>query len=240
MSEIKVLPDSASLTQAAAEHVVHLATAAIADYGRFSFGLSGGSTPRDLYKLLAAAPFIQQIDWAKVHIFWGDERCVPPDHPDSNYDMARHTLLDQVPLPPENVHRIQGELPPIEAASNYEKVLRGFFGNQAPRLDLLLLGMGDDGHTASLFPHTAALREREKWVVANEVTAKQTWRITFTQTAINAAANITFLVSGGGKAERLRQVIKGPYTPDDLPSQLVKPQNGSLVWLIDSPAAALL
>jgi 6-phosphogluconolactonase len=247
MAAVETYPDAESLAQAGAEHFVTLAKAAIAAHGRFAVALSGGSTPRGLYARLASDEFSSQMDWPRVHLFWGDERCVPPDHPDSNYLLARETLIDHLPIPAENVHRIRGELEPEEAASDYEHTLRTFFAPPAdenekpiPRFDLILLGMGTDGHTASLFPGSAALHERRRWVVAYYVDKLHAWRITVTPIVINAAIYVTFLVSGASKAERLQQVLTGPYEPDLLPAQIVKPDDGHLLWLVDAQAAAML
>ncbi len=241
MPDVRVYPDAEQLAGAAAVYFVDSVRQAIEKQGRFSVALSGGSTPKALYALLATDEIAAQVEWPYVHVFWGDERCVPPNHADSSYLMARNALLDHVPLPSQNISRIQGELPPAQAAADYEHTLRAFFGDQAePRFDLIWLGMGDDGHTASLFPHTDALNERTRWVVENYVASKQVWRITLTAQAINAAENIVFLVTGAGKAERLRQVLKGPQNPQELPSQLVRPSNGQLIWMMDSEAAALL
>jgi len=213
--------------------------------------LAGGSTPRATYALLATEEFAARVDWPRVHVFWGDERCVPPDHPGSNYRMAREALLDHVPLPARNVHPIHGEISPEEAAADYERTLRAFFawnsggrgsrdGAPIPRFDLVLLGMGENGHTASLFPSTAALHEQTRWVVAHYVENLEAWRVTLTPIVINAAANVTFIVSGAGKAERLQQVLRGPCRPDLLPAQLIRPTDGRLVWVVDAAAAALL
>jgi len=235
-----VFPDLNSLVASAAEQVVTLAGAAIAARGRFAIGLSGGSTPRPLYELLASPAFASRIDWPNVHVFWGDERCVPPDHPDSNYRMARETLLDHVPLPPDNIHRLAGELDPATAAADYEAHLRAFFagdGEAGPRFDLLLLGMGDDAHTASLFPGTAALGETERWVAANYVEKLDAWRLTLTPPALNAAAEIMVLVSGASKADAFHAVLSGPTDPDKYPAQVLNPNNGRLRWLVDSEAA---
>jgi 6-phosphogluconolactonase len=244
MAEINVYPDPAALTRSAAEMITTLAAELVPVQRRFSIGLSGGSTPRALFTLLASNDFARRIPWPDVHVFWGDERCVPPDHTESNYRMAREALLDHVPLPAENIHRVRAELPPAEAAQDYEQTLRAFFAAESdqtpPRFDLLLLGMGDDGHTASLFPHTAALHEYESWVIENRVEKLNTWRITLTVTAINAAAQVLFLVTGSGKAAVLRDVLHGPYQPDHYPSQRVAPTNGRLIWLLDAAAAALL
>ena len=180
-----------------------------------------------------------RIDWGKVHVFFSDERCVPPDDAASNYRMAREALLDHVPLPPGNVHRIRGEEDPALAALAYEQDLQGVFRTSViPAFDLICLGMGDDGHTASLFPGTAALRERERWVVAQYVAVARTWRVTFTATLINAARHVLFLVEGAGKSETLWRVLAGPYQPDVLPAQLIQPISGEVHWLVDAAAAA--
>jgi 6-phosphogluconolactonase len=246
MVEIKTYPDASSLARAAAEQWVALAQAGIADHGRFSVALSGGSTPRTLYALLATKEFAARVEWSHVHVFWGDERCVPPDHLESNYRMARETLLDHVPVPPSNVHRIPSEQAPERAAAAYERTLRALFVGHAgryptplPCFDLVLLGMGDDGHTASLFPGSAALYEQTRWVAANYVDKLGAWRVTLTPIAINAAAHVTFLVSGAGKAERLREVLSGPYQLDVLPAQIIRPTSGGLVWLVDAAAVAI-
>jgi 6-phosphogluconolactonase len=239
MDNVRVYPDASALAHAAADHFVTLAEAAIKAKGSFSVALSGGNTPRATYSLLATPPFASRVDWPRVHVFWGDERCVPPDHPDSDYRMAKEALLDYVPVSPANVYRIHAENDPALAATEYEQMLYQFFGRQ-PRFDLVLLGMGDDGHTASLFPQTAALHEQTRWVVENYVDKLGVWRVTFTPPTINAAAHVTFIVSGESKAERLKQVLKGPYQPDELPSQLIKPETGELLWFFDKAAAALL
>ena len=239
MSDIRIAPDARALAEMAAKTIQTLANEAIQARGRFTIALSGGSTPKALFKLLASH-YHDTIDWTRTFIFWGDERCVPPDHADSNYRMARETLLDHVDLPAENIFRLKGELPPPEAAEDYERVLHGFFGDELPRIDLILLGMGDDGHTASLFPHTEALKETQRWVVPNYVTAKETWRLTLTAPVINNAANVMFLIAGTDKAERLKQVLQGDYQPETLPSQLIKPTKGNLIWGVDQAAAALL
>jgi 6-phosphogluconolactonase len=217
----------------AAERFIGLASAAISERGHFFVALSGGSTPRPVYALLAEEPFVSRVDWTRVHVFWGDERCVPPDHPDSNYRMASRALLDHVPIPAENVHRIQGELLPQEAALVYRAELREVLGDDR-RFDLILLGMGTDGHTASLFPGAMALEERERDVVAVYVEKRTAWRVTLTLPLINAARHVMFLVSGAGKAPLLARVRAG----DPLPAALVQPEDGQLTWLVDRHAAA--
>jgi 6-phosphogluconolactonase len=231
--EIVVLPDLPAITREAAERFVTLTRSAIASHGRFSVALSGGSTPKPLYEMLVTQP----IEWQHVHIFWGDERCVPPDHPDSNYRMAQHALLWHIDIPTQNVHRLQGELDPVQAAQRYETELRAFFGPQ-PRFDLILLGMGPDAHTASLFPGTAALHEQHHLAAANYVEKLHTTRITLTFPVINAAANVIFLIAGTDKAAALRSVRHGPHNPDQFPAQGVTPMTGRVIWLVDQAAAS--
>lgn len=240
MAEVRVYAEASALARAAAENFVALSADAVRAHGRFAVALSGGSTPKTMYSLLATSEFAARLDWTRVHIFWGDERCVPPEHPDSNYRMAREALLDRVPIPAGNVYRIQGELEPADAADDYERALQAFFTRRQPRLDLILLGMGEDGHTASLFPGTAVIHEQTRGVVAHYVEKLRAWRVTLTPVVINAAANVTFVVSGAGKAERLSQVLTGPYQPDVLPSQIVQPAEGRLLWLLDADAAVQL
>ena len=234
--------DADAFARAAATRIVTVATMAIAARGRFSIALSGGSTPRPIYELLARAPYATQIDWSRVHVFWGDERCVPPEHPESNYRMAREALLDHVPVPAKYVHRIRGEDEPHEAALDYEQVLRAFFavadGPAERTFDLELLGMGDDGHTASLFPGTAAVMEQNRWVLANHAPAAQVeWRITLTPIVLNAAEVVTFLVAGSSKAARIAEVLAGP-DDDHLPVQRIRPMHGAPIWMLDTAAAA--
>jgi 6-phosphogluconolactonase len=243
MTDIRVYQDSNALAQAAAELIIHQAAAARAARGRFDIALSGGSTPRKTFELLADKEHSLRINWMATNVFWGDERCVPPDHPESNYRMARQVLLDHVPLPAEQIYRMQGELTPATAADHYEQILQSHFAdgsgssNQAI-LDLVLLGLGEDGHTASLFPGTAALQEKDRLVVANYVPQMDKWRLTLTYPCINAARNVAFLVSGAAKAGILQQVIGGRGSPKLLPSQLVAPAHGKLIWLVDEAAAA--
>jgi 6-phosphogluconolactonase len=240
MKEIKVYSDNIALTKATAELFVALAQEAINTNGRFSVALSGGSTPYALFTLLATPEYAAKIDWSKTYLFWGDERHIPPDSPDSNYNMTYATLISKINIPAENVLRILGEDEPEAAAQAYEDILHNFFGNDQPAFDFQLLGMGDDGHTASLFPGTAAVHEQKKWVVAHYVEKVGMWRITLTPTAINASKTIAFVVSGSGKADRLKSVLEGDYDPDLQPSQIVKPINGKLLWLLDEAAAAKL
>lgn len=228
----------------AAELFVRLGHEAVSSSDRFMVALAGGSTPKALYALLAADPFRLQISWSAVHLFWGDERCVSPDHPDSNYRMAREALLEKVPIPAQNIHRMPAEVEDhARAAADYERALRTFFGvpdGEQPCFDLILLGMGEDGHTASLFPGTDALRETEHLVAANYVEKVGMYRLTLTAPVINQAANVVFLVSGESKASVLREVLEGADRPQHLPSQLIRPEKGHLLFIIDRAAAKKL
>jgi 6-phosphogluconolactonase len=238
-TEIKVAPDSSTLADWAAGEFVTLAGQALQAGSRFSVALEGGSTPRQLYARLIAA----RVDWKKIHFFWGDERCLPPDHKDSNYRMAQEALLSHIPVPLENIHRIPGELPGQDAAREYAEDLRLYFGSLTPRFDLVLLGLGSDGHTASLFPGKPTVNETTCWVAAvvHDIPPPPLVdRVTLTLPVLNAAAHVLFLVSGLGKAEILARVLHGPYQPDLLPAQAVKPVNGTLRWLVDEAAAAKL
>ena len=240
MTAIRILPDQAAVADAAARHIVESARSAIDRRGRFSLALSGGSTPKPVHRRLAEPPLRTAIEWPRVHVFFGDERCVPPDDPQSNYRMARETLLDLVPIPPENIHRMRGETDPHAAAEAYAAELTRFFGAEAIRLDLILLGMGDNGHTASLFPGLTAVHETERAVVAEFVAEVGMWRITLTPLALNNAREDVFLVTGSDKADMLRQVLEQSYNPDALPAQVVRPLEGDVVWLVDTAAARRL
>ncbi len=235
--EIKVLPTADALARAAAELFVTVGEAAIEMRGQFTVALSGGSTPKAMHHVLASEEFRTQIDWTKVEIFFGDERTVPPEHADSNYHMARETLLSKVPIPGDNVYRMRGEIDPNEAAKEYGQMLKEKFGDGG--LDLIYLGMGDDGHTASLFPGTEALHETKHRCVANHVEKLNTWRITMSAPFINRAAQVAILVSGEAKASRLSEVLEGPRDPERLPVQLIQPDPGQLTWLLDSAAAGM-
>jgi 6-phosphogluconolactonase len=236
MADVITLPTPDALAEAAAERFVNLANTTITLRGRFTVALSGGSTPKTMHMILAQK-FANAVDWSQVHVFWGDERCVPPTDPESNYGMARDTLLSHINIPDANIHRMKGEQDPSAAAEAYEEQLTSFFGGP-PRLNLVFLGMGDDGHTASLFPHTTALYEpSDRYCVANRVDKLNTWRLTLTASAINAADNVIFLVAGANKAPRLKEVLYGNRHPDDLPSQMIQPTQGNLLWLIDHAAS---
>ena len=230
--DVKTFVNADDLTQAAGRRFVELASEAIAQRQRFLTALSGGRTPRLLYELLATDAFVGRIDWSRVEVLFTDERCVPPDHPDSNYGMAAAALLDRVPIPPTNVHRIRGELPPTDAAVQYREELRRVLGVNG-RFDLMLLGMGTDGHTASLFPASGALEEGDKEVVATYVEALQAWRITLTLPVINVSRHVAFLVGGSEKAAALSRVLSG----EPLPAGRVKPEAGALTWFVSRDAA---
>ncbi len=243
--ELRILANAEDLARAAAEEFVNLAREAIRAREFFTVALSGGSTPRGLYSLLAGdASLRDQLPWEKIHFFWGDERHVPPEHPDSNYRMAKESLLSRVPVPPANVHRIRSENPDAgQAAGEYEETLRAFFRlkmGEMPRFDLILLGMGPDGHTASLFPGTPGLREQERMIVANWVEKLKDDRITMTLPLLNHAACLLFLVSGEEKAQALRTVLEGEPEGESLPAQLVRPEKGKCMWLVDRAAARFL
>ena len=235
--QIKVLPGLPEIAREAAERIVVLAEEMIDTRGDFAIVLSGGSTPKALYELLASDEYRERINWLKVQVFFGDERCVPPEHADSNYRMARIALLSEVPIPGDNVYRIRGEIDPNEAAIEYGKLLKEKFGDSGP--DLVLLGMGDDGHTASLFPNTAALNETRHRCVANYVEKLNAWRITLTAPFINLAEQVLFMVAGAEKASRVQEVLEADPDPDRLPAQLIRPASGKLTWLLDAAAAGM-
>jgi 6-phosphogluconolactonase len=259
---LMILDDLNALALEAAARFVSIGSAAIQHSGRFTVALSGGSTPRALYEVLARDH--QDFAWDKVHVFWGDERCVPPDHADSNFGLAQQALLSKVKVLDQNVHRMRGEDDLPQAAFAYEYELRKVFGEQLeteidsarpdqssrvitsggislfPALDLILLGLGADGHMASLFPGTTGLHETRRWVIANHVEQLHTDRITLTAPVINHAQNIIFLIAGLDKAAALKSVLQGEPDPDRSPAQLVKPRTTGLAWLVDRAAASLL
>jgi 6-phosphogluconolactonase len=243
--EYSVVPDARALAARAAEQFTKAAEKAVSERGRARIAISGGSTPKATFQLLAdpSQPWRSRMPWDKLELFWVDERCVPPDHTDSNYRMTREAMLDHVPVRPENVHRMEGELDPNVAASRYESLLRNAFrleGAESPRFDLVQLGIGPDGHTASLFPHTDAINEMGRLVVANHVPQKDTWRITLTWPVINQSSSVFFLIGGTDKAEVLKEILTGPNDPERLPSQLIWPSSGILTLILDHAAAALL
>lgn len=234
----------AAVAAAAAELFTASAVSAVGARGRARIAISGGNTPKAMFALLAdpSQPFLKQVPWESLDLYWVDERCVPPDQDDSNYRMTNEAMLSKVPLAPERIHRMEGELNPEVAASRYESTLRNTFkleGAETPTFDLILLGMGDDGHTASLFPHTEALNEMSL-VVANHVPQKDTWRLTLTWPVINQGREVAFLIEGAAKAQVVHDVFLGPYDPETRPSQLIRPASGKLIVLLDDAAASRL
>ena len=242
---LKIVNDLAEICHTAAVEIERMADRTATGANPFTIALSGGSTPRGLHALLAGDPTVRdRLPWPHLHFFWGDERHVPPDHPQSNYRMAYDTLLSLAPVPAENIHRVPAEEPDAAlAAEKYEQELRTFFelkAGQLPRIDCILLGMGPDGHTASLFPGTEALHETKRLVAANWVEKFKTYRITLTVPVLNHADLVIFLVSGAEKAEALKEVLQGDYRPDRFPAQLIRPDNGKLLWIVDRAAAGSL
>ena len=247
MTKIEVAESAEALSRAAAERFVRSTTAAVRARGRCSVALSGGSTPRSVYRVLAYEPYRSQVRWDKIEFFWGDERHVPEDHAESNYRMAAETLLSRVPVHPEHIYRVHGEIADAgRAAQEYEDQIRVSFGggDTTPRFDLVLLGLGTDGHTASLFPGTPALAERRRLCVENWVSALNTHRITMTLPVFNAAREVVFIVSGVEKAPIVREVLPDRATPgagathaSPLPAQLVQPNDGDVWWMLDRAAA---
>ena len=236
---LKVSASTAEVTRAAAELFVQSAAEAVRLRGVARIAVSGGSTPKATFELLAAE-YADKVPWDKLQLFWVDERCVPPDDPESNYGMTRAALLSKVSLPAANVHRMEGELDPEEAASRYESEIRNTFkleGAQTPTFDLILLGLGPDGHTASLFPHTEGLNEMARICIANHVPQKDTWRMTLTWPVITQGRAVAFLIEGAEKAEIVRTVFADAYDPETYPAQLIRPASGKLLLLLDAAAA---
>ena len=252
--EIKVFKNSEDLNRFAAERFVRIGSEAIEKRGRFTVALAGGSTPKSLYRLLASCDFKDLIDWRKVYFFLGDERNLPPDHKESNFRMAKENLFEPLRIAPENIFRWKTEFGEAgKVAENYAEMVRNFFelkagspdgadgvSPQFPRFDLVLLGMGEDGHTASLFPETSALRERDKIAAANPVEKLETVRLTLTFPVINNAANVIFLAAGKEKAAALQMILEGEFQPEKYPAQYVLPSDGELFWLADEKAASNL
>ena len=240
-----VEPDAGALAWRAAQYFVEMAGEAAEARGRVRIAISGGTTPTAAFRLLGdpSEPWRARMPWDKLDLYWVDERPVGPDDPESNYRTTREALLDHVPLQPEQIHRIEGELEPEAAAARYEAELRNSFrleGAELPRFDLVALGMGEDGHTASLFPGTEGLHEMGRLAIANHVPQKDTWRVTLTWQVINRASSVFFLIAGGDKASVLKEVLTGPWDPERLPSQLIWPASGILSLILDEAAAALL
>jgi len=241
----KVAPNAQQIAKLSADLFADAAIRAIQARGVARIAISGGSTPKAVFELLAnpSAPYLTSIPWAQLQLFFVDERCVPPTDSESNFLMTKTAMLDALPLPAANVHRMEGELDPELAASRYEAEIRNTFkleGAETPTFDLILLGLGPDGHTASLFPHTEGLNEMARIVIANHVPQKDTWRITLTWPVITQGREVAFLIEGAGKAEMVKTVFTGPYDPETLPAQIIRPATGKLTLLLDTAAAAQL
>jgi 6-phosphogluconolactonase len=230
----------ADLSERAAEEFVRLARQAIQLAGRFTVALSGGSTPKALYARLALPGYAERILWDRVHLFWGDERCVPPDHPESNYRMVQDSFLSNIQIPAENLHRMAGEKEPKVAAAEYEAQLKRFFkltDGALPRFDLILLGLGDDGHTASLFPGSAALNDEKHLVVADYVEKLKSMRLTLTLPVLNEGAEVVFLVAGASKAAIVKELFSEKASAAIFPASKIQPRIGNLIWMITADAA---
>ena len=239
-SDVRVFQDLEALSHAAAALFTESSGQAVGERGRFLVALSGGRTPLRLYELLAQAPYREQVDWACLHAFWGDERCVPAEDLMSNYRLVQDVLLAHVPVPAENVHRVRTELEPELAAQDYSRQLRRFASSPLiwPRFDLVLLGLGLDGHTASLFPHSPVDTAEPTLAVSAPPPARPPWRVTLTPAVINTSRRIVFLISGSGKSRVLASVLYGEHNPQTLPAQRIRPADGDLIWMLDRRAAA--
>lgn len=235
-NDVIVLPTPADVAEEAARRFVESGRRVIAARDRFSVALSGGSTPASFHRTLAGVPWREKIPWANVHLFWGDERCVPPDHPDSNFGAAYGDLLAHVPVPESNVHPMRGEIDSTEGANDYERELIESLDSVNPQIDLVFLGLGADGHTASLFPGSPALAEMTRLAVDTLRPEDGSRRLTLTLAALNAARQVIFLVTGGGKIDILSRVLHASATDDGLPAQQVSPRDGTLIWLVDEAA----
>jgi len=239
---IAIYPDSDTLSHQAALFTIRIAAESIVTHDRFMIALAGGSTPKKLYALLASEPYRSQVDWALVEVFWGDERCVPPEDSESNFRMAQETLLSKVPIPESQIHRMPADQPDREATSQaYVAEMRHTFGTAGiPSFDLIQLGMGPEGHTASLFPHQPSLHERVRLVLPVTTPKPPPDRLTFTPPLLNAARHVLFLVTGSEKADAVHAVLEGEYNPDEYPAQIVRPTAGEVTWMLDTAAASKL
>jgi 6-phosphogluconolactonase len=240
--QVVIYPDTNTLSHEAAQYIVRLANEAIVSHGRFSIALSGGSTPRVLYGLLGDEPYRNQINWSQVEIFWSDERCVPPDSSDSNYQLAQEVLFSKLSISASQIHRMPADKPDRDAASlEYTQEMQRAFGTDGiPSFDLLQLGMGPEGHTASLFPHQPSLHEQQRLVMPVNVPKPPPPRLTFTPPLLNAAKHVLFLVTGADKADAVQAVLEGGYQPEEYPAQIVRPPHGDVTWMLDTAAAEKL
>ena len=238
-SIIKIFNSPEEFQKGCTNYIVNIILECINSYGRCTIALSGGSTPKSIYKLLGSVEYLSRIPWENIYLFWGDERCVPPFDPDNNFKMVDETLTSKVPIPSQNIFRIHSEETPLEAANDYENTLRSFFSNNTfPSFDIMLLGLGEEGHTASLFPGSTAMDENQRWVVSTYVEKLKAYRITLTFPVINSAKHIIFLVAGSNKAEILKNIFADDQ--NNIPAKKVRPNNGKLTWLLDKDAASLL
>lgn len=239
---IAIYPDTDSLSHEAARYIVRVANESITAHGRFTLALSGGSTPRKLYGLLGSEPYSSQIDWALVDLFWSDERCVPPDNEESNYAMAEQVLLSRIPIPASQIHRMPADQPDCDTASYaYTVDMQKTMGSDGvPSFDLIQLGMGPEGHTASLFPHQPSLHEQQRLVMPVTVPKPPPARLTFTPRILNGATHILFLVTGEKKAGAVQAVVEGEYNPEEYPAQIIQPTRGEVTWMLDTAAATKL
>jgi 6-phosphogluconolactonase len=233
---IQVCTDPESLSEAAVRLFVKRLRHVVQVQNQFSVALAGGHTSERTYQILSQPLFRDQVPWTKVHVFWSDEHCVPSDDPRSNAYMAHKALLDHVPIPPDQIHPIRCGQNPLQAAEEYEALLRDFFADRSPCFDFVFLGLGENGHTASIFPGTPAVEEQERWVIAVFVAEQAMWRTTMTPLLINQAAMVTFLVAGTAKARVLQRVLDGPFEPHHLTAQLIQPVSGGLDWIVDEEA----
>ena len=238
-TSLQIFPNADAVSQALADLFIDAGQTATADRGTFRVALSGGNTPRAAYQLLSLPPRVEALSWSDVFVYFGDERCVPPDDEQSNDRMARKAFLDAVPIPRANVHRIRGEIDPAQAARDYAAILRTDLGDP-PHFDLVLLGLGPDGHTASLFPGTPPETDNDALVRAVYAPSQLMWRVTLTPKAINEATTVVFAVEGAAKAKILATVLDGAYDPTSYPAQIVAPASGRLIWLVDDLAAGML
>ncbi len=238
--KINAYPNKDKLVTATTERVINEIGQAIQERGLCNMALAGGNTPREIYSMLAESNYRDRVDWDRLHLFWGDERMVSPEHEDSNFRMVKETLLDHVRIPDGNVHRIRGEIAPEQAAHEYAELLHDYFKEDLPCFDLILLGLGEDGHTASLFPGTDAVEECERYTVAVFVSRLDTWRVTLTLPVLNAAREVFFLVSGRSKSDIVQRIISIKQPAKEFPASMVNPENGTLHWMLDSEAMVLI
>ena len=240
MGQLHIAKDAKQLSADLAEWIGNYIQEVLQKKDKFTFVLSGGSTPKQLYTLLADSPYRESIPWEKIHFFWGDERAVPFEDSRNNAKMAYDELLDKVGVKAENIHVMRTDIGPEESSAEYEKILKQYFNGSETTFDFVLLGMGDDGHTLSLFPGTPVIHEQDAWVTSFFLPAQDMYRITLTAPVVNHAACVAFLAVGAGKAETLKHVLEGDFEPDTYPSQVIKPSKGKLIWFIDEAAAANL